>query len=98
MELVPNLSLEVNGDEVPLPPARSDLPSPLLEQMGYTGQLRTLVDDFAAGREPEMNAAFGRAVLEVICAGYASAGSDGEPVSLPFRGPRDRTPLQLWRG
>ena len=45
-----------------------------------------------------MSAAFGREVLQVVMAGYTSAGLAGEPVPLPFTGPRDRTPLQLWRG
>ena len=44
-----------------------------------------------------MNATFGRHVLEVVCAAYTSAGQAGAPIALPFAGPRDRTPLQLWR-
>ena len=71
---------------------------PLLEQLGYAAQLRALVDDVNAEREPMMSAAFGREVLQVVLAGYESAGLGGELVSLPFSGPRDRTPLQLWRG
>jgi hypothetical protein len=59
-------------------------------------QLEELLDDFAQGREPLMGAAFGRDVLELVCAAYTSAGRDGEPIALPFDGPRDRTPLELW--
>jgi len=96
MELVPDPGLEIDGEPVALPAPRSDLPSPRLEQMGYTGQLETFIADFAAGREPEMSAAFGRDVLEVICAGYSSAGNGGRPIALPFTGHRHRTPQQLW--
>jgi len=45
-----------------------------------------------------MDAAFGRKVLDIVCAAYASAGRGGAPEAVPFTGPRDRTPLQLWRG
>jgi myo-inositol 2-dehydrogenase / D-chiro-inositol 1-dehydrogenase len=95
-ELLPAPRLEYNGDEVALP--RATAPMPLLEQLGYAAQLRALVDDVNAEREPMMSAAFGREVLQVVLAGYESAGLGGELVSLPFSGPRDRTPLQLWRG
>ena len=95
-ELLPVPRLEYNGDEVALP--RTTAPMPLLEQLGYAAQLRALVDDVNAEREPMMSAAFGREVLQVVLAGYESAGLGGELVSLPFSGPRDRTPLQLWRG
>lgn len=95
-ELAPSLRLEMNGDEVALPATTASVP--LLEQYGYVAQLRALVDDADAQREPLMSAAFGREVLQVVMAGYQSAGLGGEPVPLPFEGRRDRTPLQLWRG
>jgi predicted dehydrogenase len=95
-ELLPRQSLERDGDPVDFPVSTS--PLPVLEQLGYAQQLRALVDDTNAGREPVMSAAFGREVLQVVMAGYASAGQGGELVPLPFTGPRDRTPLQLWRG
>ena len=59
---------------------------------------QALVDDVAASRTPVMSASFGRFVLDVTAAAYASAGRGGSPELLPFRGSRDRTPLQLWRG
>jgi hypothetical protein len=70
----------------------------VLESLGYVPQLRALADDSAAGIEPVMSAAFGRDVLDVVMASYASAGAAGASVSVPFTGPRDRTPLELWRG
>ena len=94
-ELLPTQLLEHNGDEVALPAAAGDIP--VLEQLGYAAQLRALATDAAEGREPTMSAAFGREVLQVVLAAYLSAGRHGDEVALPFAGPRDLTPLQLWR-
>jgi hypothetical protein len=68
-----------------------------LVDLGYHDQLRSFVDDLRQGRQPEVGAAFGRAVLDLTCAAYASAGAGGEWIDLPFAGPRNLTPLQLWR-
>jgi len=95
-ELMPTVSLEFNGDEVALPAASTTPPA--LVDLGYVGQLQTLVRDSGAAIEPAMSAAFGREVLQVVMAAYASAGAGSEVVALPFTGPRDLTPLQLWRG
>ena len=93
-ELVPTPSLEHNGDPLALPQPTTTPAE--IEQFGYLGQLRALVDDTAARRNPAMSASFGRAVLDATCAAYWSAGRGGAPVALPFAGPRDLTPLQLW--
>lgn len=64
--------------------------------LGYVEQMRAL-EGLTRGTDPtSMTAAFGRDVLDVVCGAYASAGSGG-PVPLPFTGPRDATPLSLWR-
>ncbi|MDO8391805.1 MAG: Gfo/Idh/MocA family oxidoreductase [Actinomycetota bacterium] len=94
-ELIPATTLEFNGDDVALPQAQGELAA--LAQLGYVNQLRALGDDLAAGREPMMSASFGREVLQVVMAAYASAGSGNGEVALPFTGQRDLTPLQLWR-
>jgi myo-inositol 2-dehydrogenase / D-chiro-inositol 1-dehydrogenase len=94
-ELLPEPELEVNGEPVALPPVTA--PVPQLEQYGYIGQLQAFLDDLEHGRRPLMDVNWGRMVLDVVCAAYASAAS-GEPEPTPFRGPRNRTPLQLWRG
>jgi predicted dehydrogenase len=96
-DLVPSLGLERDGDPVPVPSARPDLPLPQLEQFGYLHQLGALAD-VVAGDRPRLGARFGRDVLDVVCAAYASAGSGGAPEAVPFTGRRDRTPLELWRG
>jgi len=93
-ELLPVQSLELNGDDVALPTARGRLP--MLEQLGYTAQWSALIDDVAAAREPIMSARFGREVLQITLAAYQSAGQRGNEVELPFAGPPDLTPLQLW--
>jgi myo-inositol 2-dehydrogenase / D-chiro-inositol 1-dehydrogenase len=93
-EILPAISLERNGDPVPLPPVTS--PVPVLEELGYVGQLRSFAEDLASSRLPVVDAAFGRSVLDIVCAAYASARAKAsEPV--PFTGPRNLTPLQLWR-
>ena len=80
IELVPEPRVELNGGPLPLP----------------VSPLAALGADADAGRQPRCGPAFGRTVLDVVCAAYASAAS-GRPEPLPFAGPRDRTPLDLWR-
>ncbi len=94
-ELLPTPSLELNGDAIALPAVTGQIP--MLDQMGYTEQLRAFADDIRVQREPIMSAAFGRHVLQIVAAAYQSAGRRGDEVALPFTGPRDLTPLQLWR-
>ncbi len=95
-ELLPTLLLEHNGDEIPITPVTGSIPQ--LEQYGYVAQLEAFLVAFGGHSRPLMDAAFGRDVLDVVCAAYASAREGGTAVPLPFTGPRDRTPLQLWRG
>ena len=80
---------------MPAAPQGTDLPQ--VHQFGYVAQLASFMADATAGTEPVIGAEFGRLVLEVVCAAYASAGQGGADVALPFTGRRDRTPLQLWR-
>ena len=96
-ELLPALLLERNGAEVPLPGTPEGAPRQL-EELGYLPQMESFALDLADGRTPELGAAFGRRILDLVCAAYSSAGQGGAWVGLPFAGPRDRTPLQLWRG
>lgn len=92
LELLPEPLLERNGVEVRVPRTGEQL-----VDLGYLGQLQAFLGDLRAGREPQVGAAFGRSVLDLICAAYASAGDGGGWVELPFAGPRNVTPLQLWR-
>lgn len=96
-ELLPEPLLERNGVEVPLP-APPEGVVPQLADLGYLAQIEAFAADLAARRSPQVGAAFGRRVLDVVCGAYASAGAGGAWIELPFEGPRDRTPLQLWRG
>lgn len=94
-ELLPDAVLEHNGERIALTAPRED-PLATLVSAGYVGQLAAFATDLEHHRAPVMDAEFGRWVLDIVCAAYASAGS-GEAVALPFAGARDRTPLQLWR-
>ena len=96
VELVPTLGVERDGEALALPAPRAAPPTPRLAQFGYLEQLAHL-GAVATGRaSPRPDATFGRAVLEVVCAAYTSAGRGGRAEAVPFRGPRDRTPLELW--
>ncbi len=96
VELLPEVRLERNGVEVPLPGVPEGVPAQL-EELGYLPQIESFAVDLQQGRRPELGALFGRTVLDVTCAAYASAASGGAWVELPFDGPRDRTPNELWR-
>ena len=95
LELVPDPSVEINGAPLRIPPAPVTAVSPQLHHLGYIGQLATLAADLAALRNPRPSASFGRWVLEVICAAYTAART-GKAEPLPFAGPRDRSPHELW--
>jgi myo-inositol 2-dehydrogenase/D-chiro-inositol 1-dehydrogenase len=96
-DLIPHLSLELDGEPVELPPVPAGAEVPQVHQFGYVAQLAGFLDDFAGGDEPRIGARFGRFVLELVCAASASAAQGGTAVALPFTGPRDLTPLELWR-
>jgi predicted dehydrogenase len=94
-DLLPRPGLERDGDPVAAPDPEPGV-DPLVAGLGFVEQLRAL-RAACGGRAPALDATFGRRVLDLVCAAYASAGSGG-PVPLPFTGRRDRTPLELWRG
>ena len=102
-ELMPAPALEHNGDPVAVaPPSGVDKSSAAegidthIRDLGYTAQMRALTD-MATGVSSPLDAAFGRRVLDVICAAYASARNGAAPEPLPFTGPRDRSPHELWK-
>ena len=95
-ELQPGLLLEHNGDPVPTA-ATTEGADPRLEGLGYVTQLGVLADALQGG-PPVFGARFGRQVLDVVTAAHQSAHDDGAPTALPFAGPRDRTPWELWTG
>jgi len=92
---MPAAGLEHDGEPVAVTPPPPGV-EPVVVDLGYLGQMQALVRAHG-GRPSPVDARFGRAVLDVVCGAYASAGSGG-PVPLPFSGSRDRTPLELWRG
>jgi predicted dehydrogenase len=96
LELVPHASVEVNGVPVALTSPPPGLASPQLHHLGYVAQLEALSADLESGRPPTPGPQLGRHLLDIVCAAYASART-GREEPVPFTGPRDRTPLQLWR-
>ena len=97
LELQPDPHVEQLGVDLPRPPRRHRGVEPAqLEVFGYLDQVVETAADLAAGRPPYVDVRFGRAVLDVLCAAYRSAGT-GVPEPLPFTGDRTRTPWQLWR-
>jgi len=98
LELLPDPHLELQGVDLPRPPRRFPGVEPAqLETFGYLDQAWELGREASAGGRPWLGATFGRYVLDVVCAAYRSAGT-GAPEALPFTGPRELTPWQLWRG
>jgi len=98
-ELYPAPTLEANGSPVPVggstsAPVATATPS-LVEDYGYAPQLRRFWTNIRTGRPVPATSAFGRQVLDVVCAAHVSARSAAADVELPFTGPRDRTPHQL---
>lgn len=67
-------------------------------KMGYMQLLEAFVAAFRSGAEPRPDVSEGRAILEMTCAAYASAGRGGDEIALPFTGDRRKTPYQHWRG
>ena len=94
--LLPATSIERNGEPItllPTPPTMNDH----VFQLGYTEQLREL-EMATEGAPTPIDARFGRQILELICAAHASVAIGGDPVAIPFTGPRDRTPFDLITG
>lgn len=96
LELVPEPAVELNGVPLNLPAAPPGLPTDQLHHLGYVAQMAAVAADVRARRAPRVGPALGRLLLEVVCAAYTSART-GKPEAVPFTGPRDRTPHELWR-
>lgn len=96
IELLPEVQVERNGVAVALPAVPQGVP-PLLEELGYLPQLESFALDLLHHRAPAIDARLGRDVLDLTCAAYWSANRGRAWVELPFAGPRDRTPISLWR-
>ena len=93
---MPNLNLEHNGEEVALPTATA--PIPFIEQFGYVGQLQAFAEDLNTRSTPFMDVAFGRWIMEIVCAGYVSARQNSQEIPVPSGCDRFVSPLQLWKG
>jgi len=63
---------------------------------GFPQELAHFVDCVANDKQPLETGEDGRAVLEIVLAAYASAGT-GKKIDLPFTTDADR-PIALWKG
>lgn len=63
---------------------------------GYPHELKHFIECVRENKQPLLTGEDGRAVLEIIYAAYASAGS-GQQVKLPFA-PKVVKPIDLWLG
>ena len=97
VDFQPDVTVEVNGTSVPVPHVDSEIDARIFD-LGYHAQLEGFCSVVARRGGRVCPAGFGRSMLEMVCAAYVSAGRDGDEVLLPYDGPRDVTPLQLWRG
>lgn len=95
LELRPAVVLEHDGESVAIPAPTH--PIPLVEDFGYVSQMRHAVNGDHERPPVEMNVEFGRAMMELVTACYASART-GDRVSLPFGGDRSLSPLEQWKG
>lgn len=95
LDLLPAVTLERNGEPIPLPSPRGTIP--LLDQLGYLDQLRLATQSFSSTDESPCGVGFGRWILEIVCACYVSAGGGEVPVAVPSECDRHLTPWQLWR-
>jgi predicted dehydrogenase len=96
VDLYPHPTLEYNGDRVAIESSRPS-PTALVDDYGYAPQLRRFWSNIRTGRPVPTTSLFGRTVLDVIAAAHWSAGSGAVEVPVPFDGPRDRAPIELWR-
>jgi predicted dehydrogenase len=96
LDFWPRPTLEHNGDPVHVAPSTN--PLPFIDELGYYGQLKSFDADLTDGATPFMDVAFGRLILDIVCAAYQSARYGGAAEPVPFRGDRTKTPLQLWHG
>ncbi len=95
-ELYPSPALEHNGTPVSSGAPISVAGSSLVDDYGYAPQLKRFWTNIRTGRPVPATSRLGRQVLDVICAAHWSAGRNAVEVPLPFSGPRDRTPAQLF--
>jgi predicted dehydrogenase len=91
VELLPQIAVELDGEDA------TPEPTDPLSDFGYVAELDGVVGVLERRGGRVCPVGFGRLVLDVLCAAYASAGAGGEEVAVPFGGRRDVTPLELWR-
>ena len=94
LELLPTVALEHDGESLDLVIE----PHGLVQHLGYVDQLRLGAEAFRRSVPSPCDGAFGRSILEIVCAAYVSASRDGARVDVPSGCDRSLTPHELWRG
>lgn len=94
LELLPIVGLERDGEPFDLAPG----PHGIVQSLGYIDQLRLGTEAFRRSVPSPCDTAFGRWILEIVCAAYVSASRDGQRVEVPSGCDRSLTPHALWRG
>ncbi len=95
-DLYPTPTLEHNGAPVVVVGAGGAGGPSLVHDYGYASQLQRCWANIRTGRPLPATSRLGRQVLDVICAAHWSAGRNASETPLPFAGPRDLTPAELF--
>lgn len=99
-ELLPNPSLELNGEPRALSKRNRSRSDSQLSHLGYVDMLLASTN-MPTSRSGATSAGFGpRTALchnafEIVFAGYSSVIRDGARIEIPFEGPRDKSPSNL---
>ena len=97
VEWYPAPSVERNGDLIRIPHGGVHGGTvSLVDDYGYAPQLARFWATVRTGRPVPATSLLGRAVLDVVAAAHWSAGHDAVETDLPFTGPRDATPAELF--
>jgi predicted dehydrogenase len=97
---LPTYSEHGYGYAVEKAPSTTGWSYPVFEELwnyGYPQEMRHFAKCARGKESPQATGEDGRAVLEVLCAGYASAGL-GSKVALPYRPKGVRRPIDGWKG
>ena len=64
---------------------------------GFAQEFAHFVDCVLNDKQPLATGKDGRVVMEIIFAAYESTGT-GRRVEWPYEAPKDKTPVEVWKG
>jgi predicted dehydrogenase len=97
---LPTYSERGYGYAVEKAPSTTGWSYPVFDELwnyGFPHEMRHFARCVRGKETPQATGEDGRVVLEIICAGYASAGK-GSKVALPYQPAGLRKPIDGWRG